>query len=400
MSKVLCQVIGCGPAAMGLPVAADRVGELSRFLNEGVRFLDRAPDAAALNRLRFPFLIDANSVGGDFIAGVRRDGVFARAVDARAGSLLQEHHDRPVPLSLVGEFMNDLSRTVEEALPGGFLYAADTRAIHRGADGSWTSTDRAGAPLVTSESVVLATGSYEDTGRIAARYGIVPSRLIGSAELLAGRLDEAERVLRGGGRITIIGGSHSGFATAELLLARFGDTIAHGGLTLIHRGLSLAYTDLTETEELPPGAACRLEACPESGMVNRFHGLRAGPRGLCLRTLRGHEHRLILCETGSVAARAALAYADLVVHSAGYRTRQVPLYDQWGERIPMSEGTTAVDDRCRVLDSDLRVVPGVFGLGLGYARTDVWGRRRVGVNTFHGEDAEQVLSEVLAPATV
>ncbi|MCE0445659.1 hypothetical protein LT493_13480 [Streptomyces tricolor] len=45
-------------------------------------------------------------------------------------------------------------------------------------------------------------------------------------------------------------------------------------------------------------------------------------------------------------------------------------------------------------------VPGVFGLGLGYARSDSWGRRRVGINTFHGEDAERIVSQVLATAMV
>ncbi|MFC8914135.1 hypothetical protein ACFT5C_00035 [Streptomyces sp. NPDC057116] len=399
MNRALCQVIGCGPAALGLPVAADRTGELSRLLGEGVRFLDRSPDPMALSRLRFPFLIDANSVGGDFIAGVRRDGVFARTLAGRAGRALRKHHDRQVPLSLVGEFMNDLSRAVEEVL-GGFRYGADVRSVHRNTDGSWTSVDRFGSELVTSESVVLATGGLEDTGRIANLYGIAGSRLLGSAELLSGRFHEAAEVLRKGGRISIVGGSHSGFATAELLLRLFGKSVPPGGIALIHRGIALSYESLTEAQSVIPDAAQRLEVCQESGMVNRFHGLRAGPRELCLRTLQGREQRLALYETGSAAARRALSEAGLVVHSAGYRPREVHLYDERGERIPLGGAAGAVDDRCRLVDGELRAVPGVFGLGLGYARSDAWGRRRVGINAFHGEDAERIVSEVLARVAV
>ncbi|MFF7370359.1 hypothetical protein [Streptomyces tricolor] len=400
VSGALCQVIGCGPAALGLALAADRRAELPRLLAEGTAFLDRSPTPAALGGLRFPFLIDANSVGRDFFAGVRADGAFAAALHGRAGRQLRERHDRGVPLRLVGAFMNDLSRAVEDVLPDGFTYGADVRGVRRNRDGSWTSVDGAGSALVTSESVVLATGGYEDTARVSRRYGVPPGRLIGSAQLLSGRLDEAARVIGSGGRIAILGGSHSGFAAAQLLLDRFGDGIPAGGLVLVHRSISLSYADLSETESVPAALVGRLETCPESGVINRFHGLRSGPRELCLRALQGHEPRLTLRETGSAGARTALAEAGLVVHALGYRTREVPLFDPWGQRIPTGDGTVAVDDRCRVLNADRTPVPGVFGLGLGYARSDAWGRRRVGINTFHGEDAERIVSQVLATAMV
>ncbi|MGW4887566.1 FAD/NAD(P)-binding protein [Streptomyces murinus] len=400
VSRVLCQVIGCGPAALGLALAADRRAELPRLLAEGVEFLDRSPTPTALSGLRFPFQIDANSVGRDFFAGVRPDGTFATVLNGRAGRMLRERHDRQVPLTLVGEFVNDLSGAVEDVLPGRFRYGADVKEIHLNRDGCWTSVDGSGSELVTSESVVLATGGFEDTEQVSHRYGLPPDRLIGSAELMSGRLDKAARILRSGGRIAILGGSHSGFAAARLLLDRFGDEIPHGALVLVHRNISLSYADLAESESVPPDLVGRLEACPESGVINRFHGLRSGPRDLCLRALQNREPRLILCETGSAEARTALTGAGLVVHALGYRTRSVPLFDRWGERIPTGEGTVDVDDRCRVLDAGLNAVPGIFGIGLGYARTDVWGRRRVGINTFHGEDAERIVSQVLAATTV
>ncbi|MFF9812336.1 hypothetical protein [Streptomyces sp. NPDC014006] len=400
VSGVLCQVIGCGPAALGLALAADRRGELPRLVSEGLAFLDRAPTPAALSGLRFPFLIDANSVGKDFLAGVRPDGIFATALHGRAGELLRERHDRQVPLALVGEFMNDLSRAVEAVLPDGFTYGADVREIRRNRDGSWTSVDSAGSALVTSGAVVLATGGYEDTQQASHRYGIPPGRLIGSAQLMSGRLDEAARVLRAGGRIAILGGSHSGFAAAELLLDRFGDGIPEGGLVLVHRSISLAYADRAEADSVPPALAGRLETCPESGVINRFHGLRSGPRELCLRALQGREPRLTLCHTGSDDARGVLAEAGLVVHALGYRTRAVPVFDQWGERIPMADGAVQVDDECRIVDAGHHAVPGVFGIGLGYARCDAWGRRRVGINTFHGEDGERIVVAMPAPAGV
>ncbi len=68
-----------------------------------------------------------------------------------------------------------------------------------------------------------------------------------------------------GGRIAVLGGSHSGFAAAQLLLDRFGDGIPAGGLVLVHRSISLSYADLSETESVPAAVVGRLETCPESG---------------------------------------------------------------------------------------------------------------------------------------
>ncbi|MCE0445660.1 hypothetical protein LT493_13485 [Streptomyces tricolor] len=182
MSGALCQVIGCGPAALG---ARPRGGPQGRAATSpwprGRRSSTAHRPPRPLSGLRFPFLIDANSVGRDFFAGVRADGAFAAALHGRAGRQLRERHDRGVPLRLVGAFLNDLSRAVEDVLPDGFTYGADVRgsaAIATAPGRAWTGPGRHSS---RPESVVLATGGYEDTARVCRRYGVPPGRLIGSS---------------------------------------------------------------------------------------------------------------------------------------------------------------------------------------------------------------------------
>ncbi|WBO65108.1 hypothetical protein [Streptomyces camelliae] len=371
------------------------MGVLTSLLDGGIAFLDRAESSTALGNSRFPYVIDANSKGEDFIAGIRVGGVFGETLDSGAGRTLRDLRDRRVSLSLIGAFMNDLAETMERTAPGSVRYGADVAGLRRESDGTWTSVARDGSPLVTSDCVVLATGGHEDIRATAARHGVPAERMVGSAQLLRGDFDAVAEVLRKDGTAVILGGSHSGFATAELLLKRFGDSISRNGLALIHRGLALSYENLGEARSARADHAQRHEVCPESGKVNRFHGLRAGPRALCLRALRGHEPRLRLYESGSPSAYGLLARADLLVHATGYRPRHVPLFGHDGRPIWLGVRAGAVDDRCRLVDTRHKPVPGVFGLGLGYAQSDAWGRRRVGVNTFHGPDSEHIVSQVL-----
>lgn len=131
--------------------------------------------------------------------------------------------------------------------------------------------------------------------------------------------------------------------------------------------------------------------------MNRFHGVRAGPRELCLLALYGREPRLLLCESGSPVAHHAL------VEGAWWGTRPATapaacpfLATGACPWLRPSMGTVVV--HCRVFDKHLEVA-GVFGLGLGFGPSDVWGRRRVGINTFHGAGSESVVSQLL-PDTV
>ncbi|MFD3620640.1 hypothetical protein ACFWWT_36490 [Streptomyces sp. NPDC058676] len=393
MKKALCQVVGFGPAALGVAVAADRGGVLDRLLGEGLVFLDRHTEGPPGGR-RLPYLIESNSAASDFLGAVDPAGAFAEALAGPAARLLSDRADRHVPLAVAGAFLDDLAQVVAATAPDA-LIRADVASLRRGADGTWTSGTADDTPLVTSRFAVLATGGHEDTALTARRHSIPPSRVLPSGELLAGKLTYAVGRLRAGGHVAILGGSHSAFAAAALLLDRLGDQAPRHGIHIVHRTLALGHSRPWGTDRPAVAPAMAWEVCQETGVVNRFHGLRGVARELCLKALSGSEDRLVLHDA-THAPPDILARADLVVHATGYRTRQVPLYDVDGRPVALSrsDGAVDVDDECRVTGADGAVVPGLFGLGLGYARQDPYGRRRVGVNVFHGTDADHVVRAV------
>ncbi|MDT7787047.1 MAG: hypothetical protein QOF58_5466 [Pseudonocardiales bacterium] len=391
LRSALCQVVGFGPAALGVAVAADRRGALDQLLAEGLVFFDRCSRRNPDNGRRLPYLIDSNSAAIDFLSGVREGGAFTKALHGRAGQLLRKRASLQVPLAVAGEFMDDLAEAVT-ALSAGVVEHAEVAGVHRDAEGNWTTVSPGGVPLATSRAVVLATGGHEETDQMAKRHRIPVQRLVPSGELLRGRAQRVVDRLRTGGRVVVLGGSHSGFAAAGLLLDRLGDAVPRHGVVLVHRALALAHSGPPQIEH----AALDWETCHETGMINRFHGLRGAARDLCLRALAGQEDRLLLCESSTPQASAALAEADLVVHAAGYRTRQVPVFDVGGRRMPLRapDGTVHVDDGCRVMGADGVVVPRLYGLGIGYAQRDANGRRRVGINVFHGGDADRIVGDL------
>jgi len=399
----LVQVIGFGPATLGLPLAADRMGELGRIAAHGMAFVERAISPAVLRSSRFPFLIESNSPARDFVAGVDPAGRFGDVLDRPAGRKLVEHGERRVPLQHVGEYLADLADEITDWLhstTGEIRYGREVRQVRRNADGTFTSLCTADRPVLRSHTVVLATGATEDT----ARHGVPGDRLVPSARLLAGDLDQVEHTVRAGRSVVILGGSHSGFAAADLVLARCGGAVRPGQITVVHREIALGFSGVAELAtagllaKMPPMKPPVV--CPETGAVNRFSGLRGAARQLCMAVLARTEDRVRLCPVGTVEALQAIAGAAVVVQASGYRGTAPEVVEADGTPIPLERehGRISVDEACKVLGPH-GPVAGVHGLGIGFARRDDSGERRAAINVFHGQDAENIVGSLLVRAS-
>jgi hypothetical protein len=399
---LLAQVIGFGPAALGLPLAADRTGNLSALAARGLAFVDRERSAAVMRTTRFPYLVESNSTAADFLAAVHPAGRFAPVMHGPAGRALAERAGEPVALRVVGQYLAALAESITSWLregAGEIIYGQEIRWIRRAGDGTFTSLTADLRPVLRSQAVVLATGAREDTHHFSGRLGVDPARVVGSADILMGQLESAVRVAGAGGRIVIIGGSHSGFSVAGLLL-RHCATLDEAQITIVHRGITLAFPSLAAMSRSPWGALSPPTVCPDTGMVNRFRGLRNRARELCTAALCGTERRIRLCEAASPQAASALAEAALIVYAAGYRSTTPDLIDDDGTPIPLppTSGYVAVDDQCHVLGPD-GPVPDLYGIGIGFARISRYGERRAALNFFHGPDAEDIVRALMQPVT-
>jgi len=234
-----CQVVGFGPAALGLPVAADRLGLLDRLLDRGVSFLDRSCDREEMRETRFPYVVVANSTAQDFYAAISTTGQLRAALEGPAAQSLRRRAADRIPLSLVGDFMNELTDVVLAAVdssPSQLVHGVDIQTIVRNPGGTFTSYTADDRPVSTSQSVVLATGASQDGSLFLNEWH---SNTVSSSAVLGGELDDIALAVAGGRPVTIVGGSHSGFAVASLILERFGDRMRSGQLTIVHRGVVL-----------------------------------------------------------------------------------------------------------------------------------------------------------------
>ncbi|PRY30506.1 NAD(P)/FAD-dependent oxidoreductase [Pseudosporangium ferrugineum] len=393
----LVQVIGFGPAALGLPLSADRTGDLAALADAGVAFLERAPaDTARAGRM--PYLIDSNSPAADFLAGIDPGGRFGAVLRRRPARALAERGRSPVPLRLVAGLLGDIADAVAAWLAGTggeLTYGRDVREIRHGPGGTFTSVGADGRELV-SRAVVFATGGGEQDPRPAGPPpGAVPARVMTSQEVLSGSIQPAVAALRAGLPVVIVGGSHSGFSVADLLLRSCGTKLTPGQITILYRRLDLCFDSMSELDASGwrPGYAPAV--CPDTGMVNRHRGLRGRSRDLCLAVLKGRERRVRLCRA---EAEAYGRGAGVVVTATGYRATAPPLIGPDGRRVPlrMSAGRYELDPRGRLLGPD-GAVPGLFGIGLGYGRRDAHGDYDVGLNFFHGRHAEEIVDGLLRP---
>ena len=391
------QVVGAGAAGAGIVVAADRLGLLDRLVDGGLVFLERAP------RGRFASLgydIESNSPGIEFLSEIHPGGLFAELLTAPEARALADAGDRTVPLRAVSRLIERLLTAFEDhatARTGTapVRYGVTVRRLCILPDGTFVSFDDAGRPLVRSRAAVLALGGAQVLDhRILPRNadGEVPP-IVGSDELLRGEQDElCEQVIAAGGRIAVIGGSHSGWSVVERLLRLGERRLAHGQLLLADRSpTTLYFPDAQQARAagMPPRSH---QICPETGKVNRFDGLRGAAQALYRRFAAGELPAL---EThGPVDQRWRIANLALLVVATGYRPRQIELHDHRG--IPVETevefGNLKLTSKGAVVCRGRGPIRNLFGLGLGHAIRR-YGSYRVGVNVFHGEAAGRILQE-------
>lgn len=401
----LCQVVGFGPAALGLPVAADRLGVLDAFLDRGVSFLDRSRDRKEMRDTRFPYVVVANSTGQDFFEAISTTGQLRAALEGPAAQSLRRRAADRIPLALVGDFMNELTDVVLAAVDASrsrLVHGVDIRTVVRNADATFTSYTAEGRPVSTSRSLVLATGARQDTNLLVNERH---RRTVSSSAILGGDLEEIALAVAAGRQITVVGGSHSGFAVASLILERFGDRVRSGQLTIVHRDVVLFFEDTAAAQDWVGYAGALSKRppvqCTDTGLVNRFRGLRGPSKQLCRAVVSGSEARVRLLHAEDPEANKAIEDAGLVVNACGFRTAHVDLRDNRSRPIDVgwNRGSVAVDDGCRVLDQHGSVIEGLYGLGLGYARVDASGEGRAAINVFHGTDAETIVESLFRMLT-
>jgi hypothetical protein len=391
---------GGGPATVGAFVCAARTGRLDELLEAGVIVIERGERLGG-GSLRH-YGISSNSLAVAFLEGldeIREKGRFDDVHSDPATEELRAMSGVHAPLSLAGAYLDVLGATVEKILDDhpACEVARETRVseMRIGDDGITIAGENGVGRTIAVGKAVIAMGGRARAGveQLSVLPGLTLERyqhkVRHAAALFDDRIGLPDALLdavRTTGRVTIVGGSHSAWSVAWLMMndARF--RTEQGGpptVTVLHRSpIRLFYlTQEDAVAERYPFDPDR-DVCPVSGRVNRVAGLKGDARELARQALGVVEsdlpiHVLPLGANGADAAVAALDSAGLIVAATGYEPELPALVSGSGEEIVPDRSTSGlvVSDELEVVDTRGRALPGVLAYGLGVG---IRAPRRVG----------------------
>ncbi|WP_328468173.1 hypothetical protein OHA21_51085 [Actinoplanes sp. NBC_00393] len=380
--------LGAGPAGTGPLVNAEQRGLLPRLLDAGVAVVDQGDRMGPGTIGRH--LINSDTAGGTFLECLAAEGdLFAPVTDSEPYRRLEQYRQSAAPLPVVSDFLAEIGAALRGAVDAHpvsrFLPRTRAMSIRRTADGGFATTLASGDDIVELRSryVISALGGHQDAER-ALTDPIVPG--VRLADGYAERVVRTEQVLTAGGpdllgdmltaaghhRVVIVGGSHSAFSAAWVLLNQVGGEFGPGDITILHRRPPRIFYPTAEDAhaegytEFGPD-----DLCPLTQRVYRLAGLRWDSRDLLRGIRSGAEERVRLVPLDPAVddgVTTLLKEAAVIIPAFGYRPVTVPVFDEDGRPVPLhgtGPGTPPlVDTRCRVLDADGEPVPGLFGIGL------------------------------------
>lgn len=109
----------------------------------------------------------------------------------------------------------------------------------------------------------------------------------------------------------------------------------------------------------------------DSGFLYSYSGLRGNAKTLYKSVVSGKESRIQLVKALTPKEQERYVQeADVVIWACGYQTNRIPIRNQEGKEIPLSQSIPFtqidVDAKCRVKTEDKQCLLKVFGSGIAY----------------------------------
>ncbi len=405
------QVIGLGPAGLGIVVAADRGHQLKSLLQKGTAFVEGREGLPNFGSGSLEGMtIASNSIGHDFISSIAPGGYF-RDVYLKAQREMGARKTCAIPPGEVSKIMRHLAFRLHEIILdemplSKIIYGTSVRAIHQlGGEGKRQfKSVAANGREIFSKNMVLSTGAEEEK----IDLGVHSDKLILSTDVLTGKaLPKIRAQIKANGRakIVIMGSSHSAFSAAHCLLRKLHDVnLAPGSIEIVRRSnVRLFYESVAEAHADHYKFDPVQDVCPKTGRVYRYSGLREDAKTLYKAIVAQQEPRVQIRN-----CHGNLDSASTIIQAIGYKARHIPLYDAQGNEIsPLrnEQGKVEVDEHARVFDGAHAIIPGVFAIGHGHGiqpTPEIGGEPSAvnhpvdSINIFHGPIGADIVRQIAA----
>ncbi|MDQ2782348.1 MAG: NAD(P)/FAD-dependent oxidoreductase [Actinomycetota bacterium] len=354
VSRVTTALVGGGPAAFGVLAELVESGRIEQHAQRGMQIVSAGPaERFGAGRLG-DYLVRSDTRGRVFVECALPHLDRGKRCDRDAVQTCET--DDPVDLPVAADLLARAGRHLLRRAGGipEVTVRASTQVTglrSTSADGALVELATTGGTILADE-VLLALGGRPWAPSIARPVEALA--LHSNIALQAPGMASVLHTLSGREpRVTIVGGAHSAFAVAGLLL-RLPLAWSAGSITVLHRRpVVVTYPD-TEAARAD-GVDVRVDCvCPDTGIVHRFGGLRADSAALFRRVRDGDDQRVHLVRVDS---RELHTSDPVVIAATGYRSRVSDLV-----RGSTWDGTGRLSDRWG------RLFPGVRGMGLGTAR--------------------------------
>ncbi len=402
------QVVGAGPGGLGVAIGAEHEGVLPDLLGEGLLFIDSGKHFG-LGKLP-EYAIRSNSAWSDLYEAIDPEGEYKSVIEwARS----EKNQSSLVPLESVGGLLHQLGELTQMQLEltenSGFMPVTHIESTVIGHDGSFTTYDTWGEPVARSRTIVFSTGSGEELHPINTPY---KDKTILSHDVLTGNEDVMDQLRQGAacGKIIVEGGSHSSYSAADKLRSEL-PGLEEGQIVVVQKRPSALFYPSIDAAQVggytfdPVG-----DVCPDTQRVHRYGGIRGDAKDLYLAVSDGSERRVAQQIVPNLkAAQPLLEDAAVIVQALGYQVNEIPIYTRDGQRI----GPVRIKGRVEVTDNSQirsgigsrRIIPGAYGLGLGYGvlpnariggEPNSGGRPVDSVNMFHGPVGRNIAQQLVS----
>jgi hypothetical protein len=387
---------GAGPATTGILVCASEQGRLDALLGRGISIIEQGSLIGPGAIGHYP--VSANTRGSTFLAwldNAEARQAFDAARDAGSTRTLARFATVFPRLPLVGDHLaslGDAMRACVESAPGCSVIAEHavrevTLSPSGGADVTFEPVHGGARRTVTADHVVLAMGARPraNLGQLALLPGLdlhpYEDKLCHANDLLDDRAGLPPRLRRAIARtreVVVIGGSHSAWSAAWLLIHDRGLRDDRGRpprVTVLHRSpLRFYFRSVARARAAGYAFDETADVCPQTGLVNRHGGLRADAHGLAWAAT--HEGRaagpvraISLSDEDGSRARAteALDQAGAVIAAVGYEANLPAI--TWPDGRPVRLTTTddglQVTGQARLVSAEGAELPQLLAFGLG-----------------------------------
>lgn len=402
-------IIGGGPSGTGPLVYGAWSGRLKELLEPGLAVVEGSGELCVGRLGRYA--INSNSTGSTFLECFEHGTdtpYLARSMNSPLRAQVDRYRDEVLPLSMVGELLCELGSDLEGAIAASsaskVYFGTRAEQIKIASSGNFQITLRDGKTSdvrqVTCQRVLIATGGDAVVSRQAGSRVIAACTAAG-AETMPFMIS-SDRLLQQDGcrsaqawlagyenpKVLVLGGSHSAFSSAWLLLERMSKSanFDDGAITLLHRSSIKVFYETVEDACAQGFNAFSDADVGKHGQVYPIAGLRGDSRDLYRRIagLGGAvaERRVKLAalpdsQAGYDSLDVDWANLALVVFANGYSMPEVPVCNAHGVPVALHGHYTDryVDQQCRLLDVVGNPIPGLYAAGLstGYSPVELLG---------------------------